>query len=113
METVPRTAASRQIQRVLVSAPSPTLLARVFHQPSLVWFSAVAGYLSIREAGRRLNVASSAVSRQVAGLEDALGLEPFQREGRRHKLSTAGECLHRHAGLAALRLPSLRARSAK
>jgi hypothetical protein len=78
-------------------ALSPTLLARVFHQPSLVNFSADPEYLSIREAGRRLNVASSAVTRQVAGLEDALGLEPFQREARRHKFSTAGESLHRHA----------------
>ncbi len=78
-------------------ALSPALLARVFHQPSLVYFNAVAEYLSVREAARRLNVASSAVTRQVAGLEDALGMELFQREGRRIKLSPAGEILARHA----------------
>jgi DNA-binding transcriptional LysR family regulator len=78
-------------------ALSPALLARVFHQPSLIYFNAVAEHLSVREAARRLNVASSAVTRQVAGLEDALGMELFQRDGRRLKLAPAGEILYRHA----------------
>lgn len=77
-------------------ALSPALLARVFHQPSLIYFNAVAEHLSVREAARRLNVASSAVTRQVAQLEDALGLALFQREGRRLKLAPAGEILYRH-----------------
>ncbi|WP_197028217.1 LysR family transcriptional regulator [Bosea sp. 117] len=79
------------------NALSPAHLARVFHQPSLIYFNAVAEYLSVREAARRLNVASSAVTRQVAQLEDALGLSLFQRDGRRLKLSPAGEILYRHA----------------
>lgn len=78
------------------SALSPALLARVFHQPSLIYFNAVAEHLSIREAARRLNVASSAVSRQIAHLEDALGLPLFEREARRLKLAPAGEILYRH-----------------
>src|ERR1700722_8668514 len=78
-------------------ALSPALLARVFHQPSLVYFNAVAEHLSIREAARRLHVASSAVTRQVAGLEDALGMELFQRDGRRLTLAPAGEILYRHS----------------
>ncbi len=78
------------------TALSPTLLARVFHQPSLVYFNAVAEHLSIREAGRRLNVASSAVSRQIAQLEDALGLPLFERDGRRLRLAPSGEILFRH-----------------
>ena len=78
-------------------ALSPALLARVFHQPSLVYFNAVAEHLSIREAARRLNVPSSAVTRQVAGLEDALGMELFQRDGRRLTLAPAGEILYRHS----------------
>lgn len=78
-------------------ALSPSLLARVFHQPSLIYFNAVAKCLSVREAARRLNIASSAVTRQVAQLEDALGLELFQREGRRLKLAPAGEILYRHS----------------
>jgi len=78
-------------------ALSPALLARVFHQPALVYFNAVAQHLSVRESARRLHVASSAVTRQVAGLEDALGMELFQRDGRRLKLTPAGEILYRHS----------------
>lgn len=79
------------------SALSAGLLARVFHQPSLLYFNAVATHLSIREAARRLNVASSAVTRQVAQLEDALGIALFLREKRRLRLSPAGEILFRHS----------------
>lgn len=78
-------------------ALSAGLLARVFHQPSLLYFNAVAMHLSVREAARRLNVASSAVTRQVAQLEDALGIELFHREKRRMRLSPAGEILFRHS----------------
>ncbi|RYE82012.1 MAG: LysR family transcriptional regulator, partial [Hyphomicrobiales bacterium] len=78
-------------------ALSAHLLARVFHQPSLLYFNAVATHLSIREAARRLNVASSAVTRQVAHLEDALGIALFLREKRRLRLSPAGEILFRHS----------------
>ncbi|RDJ26907.1 LysR family transcriptional regulator [Bosea caraganae] len=78
-------------------ALSPALLARVFHQPSLIYFNAVAECLSVREAGRRLNIASSAVTRQIAQLEDALGMALFQRDGRRLTLAPAGEILYRHA----------------
>lgn len=78
-------------------ALSASLLARVFHQPSLLYFNAVATHLSIREAARRLNVASSAVTRQVAQLEDALGIALFHRERRRLRLSPAGEILFRHS----------------
>lgn len=78
------------------TALSPALLARVFHQPSLVYFNVVAEHLSIREASRRLNVASSAVSRQISHLEDALGLPLFEREGRRLRLAPSGEILYRH-----------------
>jgi DNA-binding transcriptional LysR family regulator len=77
-------------------ALSPALLARMFHQPAMIYFQMVAELLSIRESARRLNVASSAVSRQIAQLEDALGMALFQREGRRLKLTAAGEILSRH-----------------
>ncbi len=91
-ETKPDTSGRPRTQ-----ALSPALLARVFHQPSLIYFNAVAECLSVREAARRLSVASSAVTRQIAQLEDALGMELFLREGGRLKLSTAGEILSRHA----------------
>jgi len=78
-------------------ALSASLLSRVFHQPSLLYFNAVATHLFIREAARRLNVASSAVTRQVAQLEDALGIALFLRDKRRMRLSPAGEILFRHS----------------
>lgn len=84
-------------ERPRENALSAGLLARVFHQPSLIYFNAVATHLSIREAARRLNIASSAVTRQVAQLEDALGIALFLREKRRLRLSPAGEILFRHA----------------
>lgn len=89
----PRLALDRPREHAL----SANLLARVFHQPSLIYFNAVATHLSIREAARRLNVASSAVTRQVAQLEDALGISLFLREKRRLRLSPAGEILFRHS----------------
>ncbi|KFL32022.1 hypothetical protein JP75_06435 [Devosia riboflavina] len=63
----------------------------------MLYFNAVATHLSIREAARRLNVASSAVTRQVAQLEDALGITLFLRDKRRMRLSPAGEILFRHS----------------
>lgn len=51
---------------------------------------------AIRAASRELNVASSAVNRQILWLEDSLGLPLFERVGRRLQLSPAGEILLRH-----------------
>lgn len=62
----------------------------------MIYFAEVARTLSMREGARRLNVASSAVSRQIAQFEDALGMTLFQRSGRSLKLTAAGEILHRH-----------------
>ena len=78
-------------------ALSTALLARIFYQASLVHFNAVAEHLSVREASRRLNIASSAVSRQISQLENALGVELFLRDRqRRLTLSPAGEILYAH-----------------
>ena len=79
------------------TALSPALLSRVFHQPALVYFLAVTEYKSVREASRRLNIASSAVTRQIALLEDALGMALFHRASQRMSLTPAGEILFRHA----------------
>lgn len=77
---------------------SPALLTRMFHQPAIVYFKVVAETLSVRECSRRLNVASSAISRQILQLEDALDMTLFQRDGRRLRLTAAGEILYRHLG---------------
>ncbi|MFK8253283.1 helix-turn-helix domain-containing protein [Ancylobacter terrae] len=52
----------------------PELLAGVCHQPSLIYFNAVAEHLLVHEAARRLNAACSAMTRQVVQLERALGI---------------------------------------
>ena len=79
------------------TALAPQLLARVFHQPALIYFIAVARYASIREASRQLNIASSAITRQIGLLEDALGMALFHRTNQRMRLTSAGEILYRHA----------------
>ena len=49
---------------------SPTRVAQAIYSRSLIYFAAVAETGSIREASRHLNVAASAVSRQIAQLQD-------------------------------------------
>lgn len=83
-------------QRAPDTPLGPAHMARVFHQPALVYFNAVARHLSMRAAARQLNVASSAISRQIGQLEAALGLTLFERERQRLHLSPAGEILFRH-----------------
>ena len=60
------------------------------------YFAAVAEHGAIRAASRELNVASSAVNRQILWLEESLGVPLFERVGRRLQLSSAGEILLRH-----------------
>ncbi|MCZ4280266.1 LysR family transcriptional regulator [Kiloniella laminariae] len=71
--------------------------AHTLYSPALRYFVAVAEHGSIREAARQLNIASSAVNRQILGLEEEFGLQFFERVGRRLRLSEAGELLLRHA----------------
>ncbi|MBU1174300.1 MAG: LysR family transcriptional regulator [Alphaproteobacteria bacterium] len=91
------TSAKARPERPRDKALAPQLLARVFHQPALVYFIAVARHASIREAARQLDIASSAVTRQIALLEDALGMALFHRTRKSMRLTTAGEILFRHA----------------
>lgn len=57
------------------------------------YFLAVAEARSVTEAGQRLHVAPSAVSRQVALLEDTMGCALFERQARGMALTEAGERL--------------------
>ncbi len=66
------------------------------HSPALRYFDAVREAGSIREAARRLNVASSAVNRQILKLEAEIGSPLFERLPSGLKLSAAGEALTRH-----------------
>jgi DNA-binding transcriptional LysR family regulator len=58
------------------------------------YFSAVADAGSIRGAARELNIASSAVNRQILLLEQTLGVALFERLGRSLRLTEAGAILH-------------------
>lgn len=59
------------------------------------YFMAVAEAGSVRAAARILNVAASAISRQLILLESQLGIALFDRSGRSLVLSPAGEILLR------------------
>jgi DNA-binding transcriptional LysR family regulator len=63
----------------------------------LRYFLEVARSGSIADASARLNVAGSAISRQIAKLERELGVELFERRPRGMVPSAAGEVLAAHA----------------
>lgn len=64
---------------------------------ALRYFSAVARLGSLQAAGTALNVAGSAISRQIAGLEASLGVTLFERHARGMRLTDAGSILASHA----------------
>ena len=61
---------------------------------ALKGFEAAARLLSFTEAAAELFVTQSAVSRQIKGLEDAIGVPLFERLNRRLLLTPAGERLY-------------------
>lgn len=61
------------------------------------YFAEVVRSGSIREASERLNVAPSALSRQIQNLEYELGMPLFERQPRGMKLTAAGEIYARYA----------------
>ena len=61
------------------------------------YFTAIAQHRSIRDAAEVLNVAQSALSRQIAKLEQDLGAEMFTRHPRGITLTPAGEVYLRYA----------------
>jgi DNA-binding transcriptional LysR family regulator len=67
------------------------------HAAVLRYFDRVARLGSIRRAAESLNVASSAVNRQIIKLEDETGTELFERLRTGVRLTAAGEVLLRHA----------------
>lgn len=69
------------------------------HSSVLRYFDAVRRAGSIREAARQLNVASSAINRQILNLEDELGAPVFDRQSNGLRLTPVGEALARHVNL--------------
>jgi DNA-binding transcriptional LysR family regulator len=68
----------------------------MLHSRMLRYLDAVARCGSIRKAASQLNVASSAVNRQILALEDELGTPLFERLSRRLRLTASGELLIAH-----------------
>ena len=75
---------------------------RCLQETALRYFFEVARCGSLTEASERLHVAASAISRQIAGLEQALGTALFERHPRGMVLNAAGEILATHARRASL-----------
>jgi DNA-binding transcriptional LysR family regulator len=67
-----------------------------FHAPAIYYFHAVRRAGSIRAAARTLNVASSAVNRQILKLEEDIGAALFERTVRGLRLTSVGEMFARH-----------------
>ncbi|MGC3872471.1 LysR substrate-binding domain-containing protein [Halomonas sp. GXIMD04776] len=57
-------------------------------------FEAVGRYVSIAEAARRLAISPAAVSQQMKLLEDSLDLRLIEKDGRKIRLTQAGEKYH-------------------
>ena len=70
---------------------------RRIHSTAIYCFDSVRRLGSIREASRSLNMATSAISRQIQKLEDDLDIQLFERSPNGLKLTSAGESFARHA----------------
>jgi DNA-binding transcriptional LysR family regulator len=93
--TTPRRPGARAKAR---PAPAPKALnQRVLQEMSLRYFMEVVHAGSVTEAAARLDVAPSAVSRQIARLERELDTLLFERKARGMTLNSAGELLAAHA----------------
>lgn len=68
----------------------------MLHSRMLKYLDEVSRLGSIRKAAARLNVASSAINRQILALESELGAPIFERMPRRLRLTSTGEVLITH-----------------
>ncbi|MBB2161523.1 LysR family transcriptional regulator [Gluconacetobacter sacchari] len=66
------------------------------HARCILYFNAVRDHGSIREAARRLNVTPSALTRQIAQMEDEIGAPLFDRLPGGMVLTAVGEIVARH-----------------
>ena len=94
MTTARRSPAPARSQR---PAKPKTVNQRVLQELSLRYFMEVVHAGSVTEAAARLDVAPSAVSRQIARLERELDTLLFERRARGMSLNAAGELLAAHA----------------
>lgn len=68
----------------------------MLHSRKLLYIDEIARSGSIRKAAARLNVASSAINRQILALEEEIGAPIFERLPRGLKLTAAGELYIEH-----------------
>ncbi|MBT9369424.1 LysR family transcriptional regulator [Rhizobium sp. CSW-27] len=68
----------------------------MLHSRKLQYIDEIARCGSIRKAAARLNVASSAINRQILALEEELGVPIFERMPRGLRLTAAGELCIEH-----------------
>jgi DNA-binding transcriptional LysR family regulator len=68
----------------------------MLHARLLTYVDEVARAGSIRKAAQRLNIASSAINRQILALEREIGVPIFERMSRRLRLTSSGEVLIDH-----------------
>lgn len=61
------------------------------------YFAAVVETNSFTEAAEQMYISQSAISQQIHGLEEDLGVELLLREGRKFTLTPAGEYFYRHS----------------
>jgi LysR family pca operon transcriptional activator len=61
-------------------------------------FLDVARLSSVTQAADALSITQPAVSKTLRELEDRLGVRPFERDGRRLRLTEAGRLFRPHAG---------------
>lgn len=78
------------------------------HAVPLAYFLEVAQCGSLTAASHRLHVAISAISRQVARLEDDLGVILFERDARGMRLTEAGAVVRDYANFAYLDAEAMR-----
>lgn len=78
----------------MLEVHGPRLFTRMPSMESLVCFEAVARCGSFTRAAHELSLTQSAVSKQMAMLEENLGASLFDRVGRGIRLSTEGRDLH-------------------
>ncbi|MDH0912391.1 LysR family transcriptional regulator, partial [Rhizobium pusense] len=65
----------------------------MLHARMLMYLDEVVRSGSIRKAAMKLNVASTAINRQIIALEEELGQPIFERMPRRLRLTATGEAL--------------------
>lgn len=68
----------------------------MLHSRKLLYMNEIARCGSIRKAAARLNVASSAINRQILALEEEMGAPLFERLPRGLRLTAAGELCIEH-----------------